>query len=306
MNRFSIKDVQSFLENSNIEYEYSGNCEKELLGFSAFNNYEEGTVTWIRGMKDAVDRDFSKLSLAIVPNDFFRNYDNFIYTENPRYVFFLLIKYFEEKNKKTIKRRGDNISIADNAEIDESVIIGNCCTIGENVKIAKNTIIEHNVVLENAIIGERVTIKSGSIVGGRGFGYVKGKCGYVPIIHTGRVLIGNDVEIGSNVCIDRGTMGDTIIEDGVKIDNLCHIAHNVHIKKNSMIIAQSMIGGSAEIGEDVYIAPGSLIKDHQYIGNNSVVGMGTVVLEDVSKNEVVIGVPAKKLRKRTEEDYKLL
>lgn len=303
MEKIKVNDILRFLEENNIDYIYYGEGTEEIIGFSSFSNYMKKTVTWIRNVEGVPEDKLSEISLAIVPWNSFK-YRCFIYTQNPRYTFFSLMQYFSMAEKK--KSRGNNVFIAESAKIDDSVIIGHNCIIGENVRIGKNTIISNNVVLENAVIGEEVIIKSGTVIGERGFGYVKGERGYIPIIHQGGVRIGNRVEIGSNVCVDRGVMEDTIIEEGVKIDNLCHIAHNVHIGKNSMIIALSMIGGSAEIGEGVYIAPGTKILDHCKIGRESFVGMGAVVLKDVVERDVVIGTPAKKIRERTEEELKFL
>ena len=292
MEKFRVKDILSFLAKNNVEYTYYGDDAKELIGFSSFTNYKKGTVTWIRNAEKVSNDELSEISLAIVPLKSVKH-SCFICTENPRYVFFSLMRYFNVQEEKGIIR-GNNIVIADSADIDSSVVIGHNCIIGENVKIGQNTVILNNVVLENSIIGNEVIIKSGSVIGERGFGYVKGEKGYIPIVHQGKVRIGNRVEVGSNVCIDRGVIEDTIIEEGVKIDNLCHIAHNVHIGKNSMVIAHSMIGGSAEIGEGVYIAPGSKIMDHCKIGRGSLVGMGAVVVKDVWDGDVVLGAPAKK------------
>jgi len=114
--------------------------------------------------------------------------------------------------------------------------------------------------------------------------------------HYGGVVIGQNVEIGANTCIDRGTLDDTIIGNNVKIDNLCHIGHNCIIKDNSSIVALSMLGGSAIIEENSYIAPGVMIKNQLKIGENSLIGIGAVVIKDVEKNKVVAGVPAKVIR----------
>ena len=106
-------------------------------------------------------------------------------------------------------------------------------------------------------------------------------------------MIGDNVEIGANTCIDRGTLGDTVIEDGAKIDNLCHIAHNVHLKKNSVIIALSMIAGSCVVEEGAWVAPCSAVREGRTVGKNSLVGLGSVVVKDVPEDTVVMGVPAK-------------
>ena len=108
--------------------------------------------------------------------------------------------------------------------------------------------------------------------------------------------IGKNVEIGANTCIDRGTIDDTIIGNNVKIDNLCHIAHNVRLEDNVLVIALSLLGGSCIIKKDAYIAPCAAVMNQITIGENSLIGMGAVVTKNVEPNKVVAGVPAKVLR----------
>jgi UDP-3-O-[3-hydroxymyristoyl] glucosamine N-acyltransferase len=115
------------------------------------------------------------------------------------------------------------------------------------------------------------------------------------------VEIGNGVEIGANTCIDRGTLGNTVIGDGTKIDNLVHIAHNVRIGKHCLVIAHAMIGGSCVIGDHAWIAPNAGIIQKKHIGEHATVGLGAVVLEDVPPNETWTGVPAKKIEQKNKK-----
>jgi len=148
------------------------------------------------------------------------------------------------------------------------------------------------------IIGNNCEIKPSAVLGNDGFGFEpdeKGDLEFFP--HFGNVIIGNNVRIGSHVCIDRGNMHDTIIEDNVKIDNLVHIAHNVNIGKNTLVVAGSVICGSVKIGESCFIGANSTIRQKLKIGNNVIIGMGSVVTKDISDNEVWAGNPAKFIRK---------
>ena len=104
------------------------------------------------------------------------------------------------------------------------------------------------------------------------------------------------MEIGGNCCIDRGALSTTEIEDYVKINNLCHIAHNNHIRKNAVIAACVEISGSCDIGEDTWVAPNVCIRDQRMIGSNCIVGMGSVVVKNIPDNEVWVGNPARKLK----------
>jgi UDP-3-O-[3-hydroxymyristoyl] glucosamine N-acyltransferase len=116
--------------------------------------------------------------------------------------------------------------------------------------------------------------------------------------HVGGVRIGADVEIGSNVCIDRGSIGDTVICDGARIDNLVHVAHNVVIGENAVVIANAMLGGSARVERDSWIAPSASIMNQASVGAGAVVGLGAVVLRDVAANTVVAGNPARELERK--------
>ena len=146
---------------------------------------------------------------------------------------------------------------------------------------------------KNVIIGENCSI------GNDGFQYIENPEGrLVKFPHFGNVIIEDDVEIGNNTCIDRGALSNTIIRKGVKIDNLVHIAHNVDIGENTMVVAQSMVAGSVKIGKNCWISPSSCIKNKIIIGDNVLIGMGAVVIRDVESNSVMIGNPAKLLRKQ--------
>jgi UDP-3-O-[3-hydroxymyristoyl] glucosamine N-acyltransferase len=189
-------------------------------------------------------------------------------------------------------RLGQNLRIGPNVVIEEDVEIDDGCTIEANTVIKKGT-----------RLGKNVRIKSCSVIGGVGFGYDKGddETAYQFLPHFGRVIIEDDVDIGSNTCIDRGSLSDTIIRKGVKIDNLVHIAHNVQIGENSLVIACSMIAGSVTIGDNCWIAPGASIRNGLTIGNNSTVGLGSVLTNDLGDSATVLGVPAIDI-----EDFKFL
>lgn len=147
------------------------------------------------------------------------------------------------------------------------------------------------VVGDCVLVGKGVSIGAYSVIGGAGFGTWRMKNGSLRSFpQIGGVRIGDQVSIHANVCIDRGALGDTVIGSGTRIDNLCHIAHNVKIGRNVSIVASSMIAGSVEIGDDSWIAPGSLILNGVRIGRGCVVGMGSVVLADVPDGATVKGL----------------
>ena len=145
------------------------------------------------------------------------------------------------------------------------------------------------------VVGNNIKISPGVVLGSEGFGYSVTKKGIEKFPHFGGVVIGDNVDIGANTCIERGALGDTIIGSGTKIDNLVHIAHNAEIGKNCLIVALSGIGGSCIIGDGVYIGFGATIKNGVRIGRGATVGMGAVVLKNIPDNEIWVGNPARKL-----------
>jgi len=182
--------------------------------------------------------------------------------------------------------------VGEGVSIGAYTVIGEC-TIGDGVRIGS-----HCRIKDGAVIGKRVTIADGVIIGGDGFGFVKQKGGEpFRFPHVGSVIIEDDVEIGSNTCIDRGTLGSTIIRFCAKIDNLVHIAHNVDVGARTMIAANAMIGGSTVLGEDVWIAPSVTARDGLSIGDKSFIGLGAVLTKSVPEGEVWAGSPARFLRR---------
>ena len=147
----------------------------------------------------------------------------------------------------------------------------------------------------NTEMEKNIVVQPNAVIGGKGFGYVWDKDHWLRFPHIGSVVLEENVEIGSNTCIDRGSIGNTIIRKGVKIDNLVHIAHNADIGEHSLIVAGAVIGGSVKIGKNCFIGMNASIKNGVVIGDNVTVGAGAVVLKDIPSGETWAGVPAKKL-----------
>lgn len=152
----------------------------------------------------------------------------------------------------------------------------------------------HAWIGPDVVIGRNCVIGPGVRIGQDGFGYAKGAEGrWNRKPQTHGVLIADDVHIGANTCIDRGSYRHTTIGRGTRIDNLVHVAHNAQVGEDCLIIALSMIAGSAVIGDRAYIAPCSAVRDHREVGEDAFVGLGAVVVSNVEPGEQVIGVPAK-------------
>ena len=174
-------------------------------------------------------------------------------------------------------------SIGSNSTIEENVYIGTNSSIGENVLIGSNTIIHSNVTIEsNVKLGKNCEILSGARIGTSGFGFAREKDGsWVKIPQIGKVIIGDNVDIGANTTIDRGAIENTIIHDGVKIDNLVQIGHNCSIGQNTIIAGCAGIAGSTKIGKNCMIGGAAMIKGHITIADGTIISGGTGIGKNV-------------------------
>lgn len=180
------------------------------------------------------------------------------------------------------------------AQIHPSASIGAYCCIGADCSVGAGSVLYPHVILYNRVsMGARCRVNSGTVIGADGFGYERNEHGELEKFpHLGGVLIGDDVEIGSNTSIDRGSLGNTVIGDRARIDNLVHVAHNVQIGEDAAVIALTMLGGSSKIGTQAWVAPGAVLMNQVKIGANGTVGLGAVVVKDVDDGQTVMGAPA--------------
>lgn len=228
----------------------------------------------------------------------------FLVVEDPKLVYLRIIeKYFVPKFEYCVHPKSD---IHKDAKISENVFIGAFTYIG-NSEIGEGTKIFGNCyIYDNVKIGKNVTIHAGTVIGSDGFGYQRNADGNLEKFpHVGGVIIEDNVEIGANTCIDKGTLGNTIIKQGAKIDNQVHIAHNVVVGKDSLVIANSMIGGSTIIGDRAWVAPSVAVMNGIEIGEDSTIGLGAVVVKTVPPKEVYIGNPAKPIKEYSALQMKL-
>lgn len=220
---------------------------------------------------------------------------HFIFSAEPKNtISAIMLHFFHSKGAHSIH---PTAIVSTKATIGHNVHIGPYTVIEDNVTIGNNTSIASHVHIQhNCTIGNNVVIKSSTVIGNSGFGLTKNEAGeYAEFPHFGGVLIADNVQIGSNTCIDRGSLNDTIINKGVKIDNLVHVAHNVEIGENTLIIANTMIGGSTKIGANCWIAPSVSLRNAITIGDNTTVGLGSVVTKSFENEPEIAGVPARKL-----------
>lgn len=218
-----------------------------------------------------------------------------IQVKNPRTAIAKLgNRFFVEKAEPGIH---PSATIHPEAIIDESVSIGANCVIG-NCRIGKNTILEAGVIVHNGVkLGENVFIHSGAVIGTEGLGCFRDEHGELTKFpHLGGLIICDNVEIGANCSIAKGSLSNTIIGKGTKINSLCFVAHNCIIGENVLITGSSMLNGSVKIGDNATIYSNVIVGDQKSIGKGAVVGMGAVVTKDIPEYEVWVGNPASLLR----------
>jgi UDP-3-O-[3-hydroxymyristoyl] glucosamine N-acyltransferase len=184
--------------------------------------------------------------------------------------------------------------ISPEARVGDPVFIGPNSYVG-NSEIGAGTRLLGNVFIYDGVcIGKNVTIHAGSVIGSDGFGFERDHAGRLhKFPHLGGVVIDDDVEIQALTHVDRGTLGDTIIRRGAKIDNSCHIAHNADIGEDSMVVAHAMLGGSIAIGARSWVGPSTALRDGLTIGEDSFVAMGALVMRDLPAGSRVMGSPAR-------------
>ena len=183
--------------------------------------------------------------------------------------------------------------IEDGAEIGDNVCIHPQATIGSNVKIGMNTIIyPHVTIYQDCRIGNNCILHAGAVIGADGFGFAPGADGYEKIPQIGIVELEDNVEIGANTCIDRATMGHTLIKQGVKLDNLIQVAHNVEIGKHTVMASQVGIAGSAKIGEWCMFGGQVGVAGHIKVGDHVNVGAQSGIPGNTKSNTTLMGYPA--------------
>ena len=191
---------------------------------------------------------------------------------------------------------GKNIFIGNKVKIGSKTSVGTNTVIEHSVQIGKNCLIGSNVTIKNSIIGNNVVIQDGCKIGVKGFGFIPIKNKNFRFPHIGRVILKDNVELGANCTIDRGSIGDTVIGENTFLDNQVHMAHNVKVGKNCMIAGQVGFAGSSTIGDNVSIGGQAGVSGHLKIGNHVRIGGGSGVVKDIPDNTTVMGYPAVPLK----------
>ncbi len=293
-----------------------GNPELEIFNVSKIQESVEGDLTFLYLPAYEKYLSTTKASAVIVKPSLEKTREDITYieVEKPDVAFqSIIIKLFKPALTLNGIAKSAVISpkatIGKNVALGENVVISDGCIVQENTKIYHNTVLMDNVTVgsdtliypnvtlrEETQIGSNVIIHSGTVLGSDGFGYSptsKGEYNKVPQI--GNVIIEDDVEIGSNVSIDRAAMGSTIIKRGTKIDNLVQIAHNVEIGENTAISSQTGIAGSTKIGKNCIFAGQVGVTGHIEIADQVIVGAQSGISKSITKSGKFFGYPAKEM-----------
>jgi UDP-3-O-[3-hydroxymyristoyl] glucosamine N-acyltransferase len=293
-----------------LQGEFSGDGTIELTGFAAADRARAGDLTFAEKDTYFAAAEASAASAILVSGAFTSTTKAVIRVANARVAAAKMVALFfpQEEFAPGIH---PSASIAATARVDATAHIGPGCVVGAGVVIgARTALIGGNhvgrdsqlgddvrlfpnvVIYARTQIGHRVAIHAGTVIGSDGYGYVFDQGRHMKVLQVGNVVIGDDVEIGSNTSIDRAALGSTVIGAGTKIDNLVHVAHNVVFGKHCLIMGQCGFAGSTVFGDYCVIASQSGVGGHLKIGRQVTVGAKSGVMRDVAEKETVLGYPA--------------
>jgi len=295
-----------------VSGEIKGDPETIITGIANLADAHEGQISFLNNAKFRSHLTATNASAVILSqDDLYACPTNAIIVENP-YVSYALIATVLTQEAQVKRGVHQTATVSDTAQIDKSAFIGPNVVIEDDVVIAENVVInancfigKHSVIAAggrilanvsiyaNTEIGENVLIHCGAVIGSDGFGFANDKGVWTKIPQIGKVILGDNVEIGANSAIDRGAIDNTIIHDGVKIDNLVHIAHNVEIGEHTAIAACVGIAGSSKIGAYCTIGGGAGINGHIVIADNThFSGMAMVTKSIKEAGVYASGIPA--------------
>lgn len=310
-NTFAMKKTLEELAGL-VKGKVEGDGKTIIKGVARVEEAKRGEITLAVSEKFLRKAKSSQASAVIVSLEIRDFPKSILRTENPRLAFAQILEIFTPQVQRfsgihptAIMGKGVKIGegvtlgpyvvLSDGVKVEKGAYLSSGVYIGNRVVIGKKSYLHPRVtVLDDTVIGEEVIIHSGTVIGSDGFGFAKKEDGsYYKIPQTGRVVIGDRVEIGANVAIDRATIGETRIGSGCKIDNLVHIAHNVSLGKNVAIVALVGIAGSSTLGDGVVMAGQAGVTEHVTIGNNTIVAAKSGVTKNTAPGSFVSGFPAR-------------
>lgn len=294
-----------------LQGEVLGDAGLEIEGAGGLDDAGKKDITFLEKVSLLDRAERSRAAAVIVPPEITRLTKPGIRMDNPRLGFLKVLQLFEQPPQAALGvhptavvgknvRLGKSISvhpyvvIGDSARVGDGVVIFSHCVIGKGCRIGEGTVLFPRVTLYDGVqVGKNCRLHSGVVVGADGFGYVSTNGRHLRVPHIGTVVLEDEVEVGANSTIDRGTTKATRIRAGSKIDNLVHVAHNVTIGKGVMICAQCGLSGSVELGDRVVLAGQVGVADHKSIGSGATIGAQAGVTSNVPPGEFYSGYPAR-------------
>ena len=280
---------------------------QEINKFKSIDTAENGDMTFcVHSNSNGIEMiNKSNATIILCPKDIALEQINssslLILVKNPRLSFIKCMKKFIIKNKTHEIHKN---SIIHTTNIGKNVSIGPYCFIEKDVKIGDDCTLFSGIHIYNGTkIGNNVKISPSVVIGDKNFGPQRDESMMLETSdHLGGINIGNNVEIGSNTSILPGMLDDTVIDDGTKISSQVYIGSGMKIGKNCNITGQTFFGGMSVLEDNVYVAPGSIVRNKIRIGKNAFLGMGSVVVNDIPEDTTVIGNPAKRIDKNSDNN----
>jgi UDP-3-O-[3-hydroxymyristoyl] glucosamine N-acyltransferase len=265
-----------------------GQTDMVLTGIAPLETAEQGDVSFLSNPKYQQQLQSSRAACVIVGpamREAAMARGTCIVTDQPYLYFARLTQLWKRKRNAAILPSIHPSAVVDpSATVHSSASVGPLCVVERGARIGAGTVLKSRVTVgEDCSIGERCILHSGVVVGADGFGFAPNGETWVKIEQLGAVQIGNDVEIGANTCIDRGALQDTVIEDGVKLDNLIQIGHNVRVGRNTAMAGCAGVAGSATIGPNCTVGGGAIVLGHLTLGANVHISAATVVSRSILK-----------------------
>lgn len=276
-----------------------GDANRQITGLASLKQATSSDISFVSNIKYEQELAASKAACVIVSPHLAalaEKRGSYIVTDQP-YVYFALLTQFwkQQRAAKTTVSIHPSAVVDPTAVIDKTAVVGPLCVVEANACIGANTVLQSRVTLgEGCVVGSNCILHSGAVIGADGFGFAPQKSSlgltWVKIEQLGAVHIGNDVEIGANTCVDRGALHDTVIEDGVKLDNLIQIGHNVRVGRHTVIAAATAIAGSTEIGAYCMIGGCVSIAGHLSIAPHTEISGASVVTHSIHKAGTYTGL----------------
>ncbi len=296
---FKLSEISKFLGGKLF-----GDGSKTISNIKTLLEADSSSISFIYSKKFSKDLEVTSASAVLISEEFRKNCPvDYILVKNPHKSYAKLTQLFSNSQRKKISNKnyinsylegdieiGENVFIGQNVKIEKGVKINPGCFIGDDVFIGEDSYLYPNVCLYHSIkIGSKNIIHANSVIGSDGLGFAKTENSWEKIEHLGSVELKDNVEVGASCTIDRASLGSTVLNSGVKLDNQVHIAHNCNVGSNTIIGAKTAIAGSTVIGKDCLIGGGCGIVDNIKITNEVRINPMSFITKSIKKSGIYSG-----------------